>query len=170
MSLTTLFIPLAFIVLVSVILWMIIGGRGHWAAKAAVIVVALHVSIGLWWALGDVEGWPVVGTPPEKFALHAMLVKEPAGDNGAGGAIYLWLTETNEKAKEPRCYKLPYSKELHKELAEAGQKMRGGKRVMGERRKGQRRPRAGGVEYEIHQEYVFYDLPPPAMPQKDPKN
>lgn len=96
---------------------------------------------------------------------------------------------------EPRVYRLPYSEKLHKDLQSVMQKIRQGKTVVGKGKtpgeageegegkgkgkgKGQgngqgngkgkgKNGRGGSMSQE--QEFMFYDLPPFKMPEKDPQ-
>jgi hypothetical protein len=185
----TLCIPLAFIALASLSLWIVIGGKGHWAAKAVVMLLTLYLGVAFWLSLGNVEGWPSPDPLPAKFALHWALVQEPSKNGGDAGAVYLWVTSAGDEPRgaswvvslatarpgEPRAYRLPYSRRLHEKVEGALGKIRAGRKVEGkagglddEDQQGQpgrmddRKPGHDGPD----QDPMFYDMPPPKPPSK----
>jgi len=154
MDLNALGIPVAFVLLAALALWLIILGKGQWWLKMVFVSGILYFAICMWFSLGDLSGWPTNKAVPEKFLVHWMLVREGAKDNPKDtGHIYVWLTELDEedkpkeeepnpwilpfvskqKASEPRAYRLPYSKQLHEQAAQVMQMLRAGKQVVGKR-------------------------------------
>ena len=136
----TLGIPLAFLCMISIIMWYIIGGRGKWWVKVPIIAVVAYLSLGLWYSMNGLLGWPTNASPPEKFQAHWIVVQPPKSDDPNSGAIFLWATDlqpdkssafgsdvpnwvnnvlfpfhSKKKKNDPRLYSLPYSKELHKQ-------------------------------------------------------
>lgn len=90
---------------------------------------------------------------------------------------------------EPRVHRIPYSEKLHQELMQVMQKIRQGKTVVGSAKSGKLgeeggeggdgdgkgkgkgrngKGRDGSMSQE--QEFMFYDLPPFKMPEKEPNN
>ena len=150
-------IPLVFFALFLLTLWFIIGANGHWAIKAAVIAMTLHLCISIGVSLGGFSGWPSEEDLPDKFIVHWIVVEEPAKKTKSGGAIYVWATGVNGGKKEdapsiwkrfflnlsptddglPRAYATPYSKGKHEESNGVLTQIRAGKTVLGERGDGE---------------------------------
>ena len=158
-----------------------------WAYVALAFVVALALVASSWprWAkallvagitgmyflaadtLGGVWGWPSRDRLPERFVLLAAVIEEP-GKSGPG-ALYVWVNalEDGKPVRQPRAYRLPYSKDLHALLDEGMKKVRQGVSQMGsaEPRSGPRGfswLRPGGDEQVVK----IRDLPLPQLPEK----
>ena len=120
-------------------------------------------------AVHAIAGTPSTDALPEHFEMVAALVDEPSENRP--GALYVWVSELpGEKAKvEPRAYRLPYTKKLHREISEGQQRGKGGADQMGtaEPKPG---PAGGGFlglkPGNDEQEITISDLPAPRLPQK----
>lgn len=153
MDLNSLGLPIAFIILASILLWFIIGSKGYWWVKGIAIAITLYFSFAMWASLGDLCGWPSDKQLPHKFQVHWIVIKEPLkGAKADDGAIYMWVKELDLEHKpketarnpyllplvgkpaigEPRVHTLPYSQELHKKAAGALGQIRAGKNVVGQ--------------------------------------
>lgn len=148
----TFAIPLTFIIIASLALWIIIGSKGWWILKAAAVVIASLFSITLWQSLDDVQGWPTTKTIPAKFEIKWIGVEEPNKKTDAPGAIYIWLKDLEpEKTPhswyistrhkningEPRLHKLPYTRQGHEQAMKIQQQIaKGGKFMAGRSGKG----------------------------------
>jgi uncharacterized membrane protein YgcG len=149
-------IPLMFLSIALIVLWFIIGAKGHWALKAAVIAFTLHLCVSVGASLPDFAGWPSSSPVPSKFLVHWLVVKEPDKKTKEPGAIYLWATnlsseeQENEEAwrrflipldftdlSQPRVYKVPYSTESHEKADDVIGRIRDGKTVIGESASGE---------------------------------
>ena len=108
-----------------------------WQAKAGAIVATGGFIVGSLLAVQAMLGWPTERTPPADFRLHAALVEEPDPRRQRPGAIYLWLSEVAPEQDgaeaEPRAHALPYSRELHRAVAEAQRGLEEGRDVWGRR-------------------------------------
>ena len=91
----TIGIPVAFILLTILILWVVIGVKGKWWIKSCLISLTLYFSIGLWVSINGLLGWPTTDSPPQEFEVHWMLVEEPNKKTGDPGAIYMWASDIN---------------------------------------------------------------------------
>lgn len=154
MDTTTLGIPVAFTILTAALLWIIIGGKGHWLVKMGFVTVAMYFAVALWVSLGTLIGWPSREQLPEKFQVHWIVVKEAPAGSKDPSCVYLWVTELDEtnkpkekepnrwlinfsakKAKwEPRSHQTEYSRQLHEEAMMALEMIKEGKMVMGTRK------------------------------------
>lgn len=173
MNASTVFFPLAFLAIAACLGWILAKAKGHWAPKVVLVAIAAGSSIGIWFSLQDVEGWPVSGPPPETFEMHCALIREPTP--AEPGMIYLWATPDHGRSekREPRAYAIPYSKPLHEEMSKAMKDIKKGRRIMGKLKRsmagqdqgkekggegGQPRPR-GMANYKYDAEF-WYPLPP----------
>ena len=138
--------------------------------RASKLVLVLAVT-GLYFVadreLEGVWGWPSRDTLPERFVLLAAVIEEPT--KTSSGALYVWVNalEGNKPAREPRAYRLPYSKNMHALLNEGMKKVRQGVSQMGsaEPKAGQRGLawlRPGSDEQNVK----IRDLPMPQLPEK----
>lgn len=99
------------------LLWHISGVKGFWSIKVLFIIVAGLASLMIWYELLQRAGWPTQDKPPAGSIFISGLVDEPNNATGDRGQIYLWLFTPNSNT--PRGYKLPYSRQLHKEVSNA---------------------------------------------------
>ena len=82
-----------------------------------------------WIGLQNTRGWPSDQTLPSKFELISADVVEPSQLKNIQGNIHLWIKPDEKGA--PRAYILPYTRELHKRLFEARQRLTQGKAQIG---------------------------------------
>jgi hypothetical protein len=137
----------------------------RWPVKAGAIALSLGFLVVGFLALEAMFGWPTEAAPPARFQLHAAVVDEPDRLRGSGGAIYLWLSPQDpgaDRSEPPRAFALPYSRELHEQVARAQAGLQGGRPMegtTGRRRNGQGfGPRSLQVE--------LYEAPPVVLPPK----
>lgn len=151
MELQAIGIPIAFVLLATILLWLLIGAKGHWSLKMVFVAVTLYFSIAMWSSTGDLVGWASSKELPKKFLVHWMIVKEGMKDK-KDSAIFIWATELNKEFKpkeedvnpyfisfvakklaaEPRSYRIDYSREMHEQAMNILRKIRQGKRIVGE--------------------------------------
>lgn len=135
MSSLTIGIPIAFSLIAILLLWFIIGSKGHWSIKFIAIPFTLFFSLVIWNSINYLTGWPCNDPLPEKYLLHWAVVKENRD-------IYILVEETNAKdqdlvflpndfKKQPRLYRLDYNREIHKQLEESRKKIKQGERIIG---------------------------------------
>ena len=127
----------AYVALAVLLLSLNLRAAWPWPVKAAAILVTAGFFAGSFIALQTMLGWPTEQPAPAAFRLHAALVDEPDPRGDEPGAIYLWLSEvdgggTGAEAA-PRVHALPYSRELHKAVAEARRSLDEGSEVRGRR-------------------------------------
>ena len=142
-------IPLVFFSLTGLILWFIIGARGHWGIKAFIILLTLHVCLSVGMSIPNFAGWPSGDRLPDKFLVHWIAIKEPDKKTKEDGYIYIWATTLSQQEKEvegwkqyllsfgvqdftePRAYRTPYTREGHERGEDALKKIKNGEPVMG---------------------------------------
>jgi hypothetical protein len=173
-----------FILLGGLILWFVIGTKGYWSLKMALITLTLCFSLLLSRTMEDVRGWPTDDELPNKFRVHWLVIKEPSKtDHDEKGGIYLWVTDLAGDGKRPRAYRSEYSHEKHEDAQKALGMIMDGKPVAGRRGgegegkgkgdgegggKGQGQGNGtGGGSLSNSPEIIFHELPPPKLPEKD---
>jgi hypothetical protein len=152
-----LVIPLMYLVIVSLTLWVIIATHIHWVSKLLIIIAAIYLSIIIHLSIIGLMGHPTKEKPPDTFQLLSFVVKEPHGNDG--GQIYLLVI--GEKMKEPRLFSMPYSRKLHKQMHELKEKMVKGTPVRG----GFKRNKKSLSQNE--ESPIFHELPPIELPEKN---
>jgi hypothetical protein len=136
-------------------------------AKLALVLAVTGLYFAADRGLADVWGWPAREPLPERFVLLAVVVEEPS--KTSDGALYLWVNglDKGKPVREPRAYRLPYTKDLHALLNEGMKKARQGVTQMGTAEpkrgpKGTSWLRPGSDEQEVK----IRDLPAPQLPEK----
>lgn len=192
MSPATLALPLFLLVLVTLLLWIAIGGRGRWGIKLAMIIVVPAGTLMVWRSLDTYLGWPSPNELPERFIITGMYVREPDPKTGDAGAIYLWVRVPGARtaqllgyrldAREPRAYRLPYDRNLHEQIAQFQRALLSGAMIGGVSRRGHlmgqpgdgqrggQRPGGGGEDGNGRPrgQVELYELPPAQQPDKTP--
>lgn len=187
-------IPAAFLILGGLLLWFLVGARGQWWVKAIFIIIVPLVVVATWLSLNSYKGWPTSSEPTCPLVFLSAEIQEPSANQGTQGHIYLWmrpfasqersiinLFDYKPSSYEPRAYELPYSRELHQALDNIRRASEGKKIILEcdqrqgtSRRSGQGTGETpdGGSSYggftASKQKFIFYELPPPELPQKRP--
>ena len=170
-TIDTAIIPIFFVLLAILVLWFIIGTKGKWAIKAVLIIVVPTLCVWAWLSLDALMGWPVDDIPKGSYNIIWGDVQEPNKSRGIEGSIWVWLKNADEDAdfdlfdqeekhnarREPRAYRLPYTREMHKQMNGIKEALKNGMRVRAkvEGQKGKK----GNQEYD-EPDMKFYMLPP----------
>lgn len=130
----------AFILLASVLLWLLISSKTNVVVKTILIAFVMWYGLVVYYTPKNIMGWPTevssVEKLPEGSWVINILVKEPNKRTGAPGAIFFTVVETGNRSdkkitlnpkeaftykgrSDPRIYKIPYTKDLHKKVAKA---------------------------------------------------
>ena len=146
----TFAIPLTFLIVASLSLWIVIGSKGWWFLKTLVVVGVSLFTIALWHSLHGLQGWPTTETIPNKFEVKWIAVEEPNKKTDAPGAIYVWIKDLEPEktphswymttvhkdiGSEPRLHKMPYSREGHEKTMQIQKQIAGGKKFLGQKGK-----------------------------------
>ena len=100
MDINAIGIPLTFLGLCAIGLWMIIFSKGFWALKTLFITFCLYFSFAMWFSLSDLSGWATSVSMPQKSIIHWVLVQEPSKFNKKDdGGIFVWATEADTENK-----------------------------------------------------------------------
>ena len=145
--LDTFGVPVAFIIVSTLALWVIIGSKGWWWIKMGVATLTILFSISLWHSLESLEGWPTDQPMPNRFEIKWIVVEEPNIKTGDEGQILIWakdlepllreksdipLLHNKGQSNEPRIHRLPYTRELHLQAVQIQKKIAAGGRFFGE--------------------------------------
>ena len=157
-----LFVALAFLAALA-----LVASRWPRWAKALLVAAVTGLYFGAERALDDVWGWPSRHALPERFVLLAAVIEEPT--KTSPGALYVWVNalEQGKPAREPRAFRLAYSKDLHALLSDGMKKVRQGISQMGTAE-----PRSGprGLSWlrpgSDEQNVKIRDLPTAQLPEK----
>ena len=139
----SLAIPFAFILLAAVLCLLLIGSKWKWWQKLALILIVPAFGLIVWGAIESYKGWPSKADPPRRSLVHWVLIREADPAHGDPGAIYVWLSpleegrsgvhnplEYDSPGGEPRAYKLPYTRSLHKGMQRAQRMLQEGRPVV----------------------------------------
>ena len=130
----------AYILIISMLLWLFITSRTALVLKIIIIPIAMWYGLVLYYTPENLMGWPVNISsasllPGDAFVISTS-IKEPSKKTSDPGAIFITVIETNKNSEvvfslspkdafvyrgngEPRTYKIPYSKELHEKIIKA---------------------------------------------------
>ena len=130
-----------YVLLIGMLGWFVIGAKGKWWAKGTMIAMSLWFGLTLFYTVHNFMGWPTLEqVNNERSQILYFQIREPSKKYDDVGAIYLWvrILRSNEEPeaksfqelmnpmtwflytdkRAPRAYKLPYTKEVHKQLEE----------------------------------------------------
>ena len=134
MSTTILSIVVSYVILGLLLLIFNLKTSYHWLVKSIMIVSVTFFYILTYNSFKEILGWPTKGNLPERFRLVGAQIYEPNAVTNSEGAIYIWITNMNEKSglSTPRSLEIPYSKEIHQKISKALVNIKNGVPQMGE--------------------------------------
>jgi len=192
----TITIPLVVTVLVSAMLWIIIGyhTKGHWAVKSLFVVLTYIVVAMLWVAIDDFFGWASTKMPKNDFKLEGVVIEEPSSRN-EDGFITMAIRPTGEGWQnsgisineisgyqpdqyEPKLIKMPYNEETAEHFRMLQGRLMKGIPVFGRmvKKKGGGLPGNNGKDGKGKlgerdtPSFEFHEVPPPNMVPKSISN
>jgi hypothetical protein len=125
----------------------------NWLARLPLLAATPLLAVAVWWQLSARDGWPAGARPADGSAFVAGLVRSPTPNDP--GAIFLWTQPPGTTT--PRAYRLPYTPELERQVAQAASQAKKGVRVGVRLKAGKKRQHGGkGAKAVLH----FYRLPP----------
>lgn len=162
-------LTVTYILIVTLLLWFLIGSKGIWSLKFVAIAATLYLGLFINIFIKDHLGFSVEKTLPNKFEVYQVVVDEPT-------SIFFFIND-----KEPRLYKVPYTKPLHKTGQGIQDLLKQGKRVIvdmqGEKGDGEEEGKGGtkgekgkkgkgkgqkgnpGESWKGHEEPIYFELP-----------
>ena len=162
-------VTILYVLLMILLSWTIIGIKGRWITKGFIMAIAIWFSVTLYHSFHNFMGWPSEETIATKYSeLIWFQIKEPSKITNYPGAIFLWVREIPKSEKTegltlrqltnpmvwftypdesaPRAYKIPYSKEKHRELRKAAEGRKTGVKTYVEVKKGEKVPGEPGQQ------------------------
>lgn len=126
-------LPIFLLISFGIVLWLLVWARGHWFTKATYIATVFSTIGILWLSIPSFFGWsayPMESIYNKPVTVLGVYIEEPSPNSDGG--IHLTLYSRSEdhenyilkifghpiEAGKPRLYRLPYSRELHKNIVE----------------------------------------------------
>lgn len=172
-------IPLGFLILAGLLAWFLAETKGRWALKAILTACVALYSLETWSALDSYLGWPSREAMPQRSLMISAIVREPNLSKGDAGGIYLWVIPIGRedpdpfaydpKPAEPRAYRIPYSRAVHEQVAQAMQAMRQNGRPILIERLGEPGLAGGRQGFDDDGGLRMREMPPPSIPEKPPR-
>jgi len=123
-----LWILVTYLILISLLLWVVIGAKGKWWIKALLILATIWFGFYLDEKLNDLKGWPYLAELPYRFEVKWAGAKEPNQRTSDPGTLYFLVTTNTET---PRLYQIEYSRQGHRLVEKMMMKLREGGRIVG---------------------------------------
>ena len=170
--------PLAIVFVLVLLSWFIIKVKIKIYVKFLLITATTLVFFGVWSSITNLKGWAAEDQMPEKYQVHWVIIEEPSKMTGGGGGIFIIVTDmkksggkeinlyVKDNTKEPRLYKIPYSRQLHERSQQMIKGLKKGKKYYGvSKKKGKKNKK--GMNYQHDIEPKFYNMPKPVLPEKE---
>ena len=124
----------AFILLATVTAWNTVRTRGWLGLKFVSIGILIWYGFVVYFTVPQIMGWAIEKDLPANSKIISVRIIEPRGE--CEGAMYFWMSQKPDHEKDalnllrpdkfliytggvqPRAYKIPYDRELHKKLLE----------------------------------------------------
>jgi hypothetical protein len=137
----------------------------RWALRLPLLAATPVLALAVWWQLTERDGWPTRSHPSDGSSFVAGVVQAPSPGNA--GAIYLWTQPPHSAA--PRSYRLPYSRELERQVGAAARAAKRGSHVglRSARPTTHAKGRGRGDADVRTSPFHFYRLPSPTSEAKD---
>ena len=163
-------ITVAYVALAVLLLSLNVYSRWPAWVKLSAIVLTGTLYYVTYLSVEGLSGWPARNALPKEFVMLSSYVKEPDKTKNSEGEVYLWVLplEKEHASSAPRGYRLPYSPLLHREIEEAGKRLRRGIKQLGKTEMVKGKVQEGEQTWlDGHVErIVIYDLPDPELPEK----
>ena len=129
MDYNTLLFTALYVLVISIVLWIVSYTKGNIGIKILSILVLFVSTFTILSRLDNLTGYPSYGELPEKFRVHSILVDEPSN-------IFVWVSDRSNRDEPPQSFRLEYSKEAHKNAQKINMMLRKGKFVHGTNKNG----------------------------------
>lgn len=140
---------IALILIAFIISLFFIFLKGKWYIKVITTAAAFILVFGTISVWKNIQGTPKITTNLEGLLVKAYIIREPQKDHP--GKIWLWAVDPNGN-DEPMNFETPYSKQLHRELAE--------NRGLKEGRAQRFRKKQGDQTWESDKQFQLFDPDP----------
>ena len=176
-SLGVIGIIISYVVIAVLLLSLNLASRWMWWVKAMAIIVTAGFFYESYVSLNNILGYATEQPPPERFQILWMLAREPDKKTADPGAIFLWADELgpdNRPRGNPRAYKLPYDRPLHKEsstvrqqIGEEGMEMMGTTQLSDKDSAATGSNPAGAGQDDMSSQFKIEEMPAPPMIPKE---
>ena len=131
MTISIVGLALAYVFLLFLVLLAIF--RSEMGPGLKLLLTALCLGFYLWHysALQRYPGWPATEELPARFELISSYSVEPDLKKDRAGGLYLWLRDLDADNSDPRAYRLPYQKALHRKIDDTLRRQQAGERFVG---------------------------------------
>lgn len=168
---------LAFFILASLLLWVVVYAHGPWVLKLVTIVVVPAFMFAIWFGFNSFSGYPYQTTTwPTRALFVSGYYVDPDPATHTKGAIYVWVvlpktTRLNPFSYnphgDPRAYKLPYTEQDAEQVQKAMLATSKGKGVeIRSKKNGVKGKHGGGASTGTKSHVTAYVLPPVTPQQK----
>lgn len=155
-------ITIGFILIAAFTAWSIIAVKGRILFKFIGTFILIYYGIAVFFSVKNILGWPIESNLPANAKIISVRIIEPSQDHEGG--MWFWLNEKPDYQKDffnglrpdkifiytgsiqPRAYKIPYDKKLHKKLFETQKQGSGGGKFLQTGKKGVKRAGEGSVD------------------------
>jgi hypothetical protein len=169
----------SYLLLCALLLLVLVPRQVAWWGKLPIIVLTPLMTFAVWSAAATFSGWPTDAAPAARSVFVWGAVYEPNQATRDNGEILLWLIPLDYRGsllgyqpngREPRSYRLPYSRQLHEQVSQAVAETKAGQQVEFDRFKSKQhgepgragRSAGGGTQVP---KWAFRAHPlPPAIP------
>ena len=122
-----------FIVVVSILYFLLLKTQLSVAAKALALILVSVFFVVQYKSLQQFLGWPSTARLPDEFVLIATDVREPNKQTGDPGIMYWWVRESSDPTQPPRVYELPYKVEMQHKTEEVIHQQKQGAQYIGKK-------------------------------------
>ena len=126
MTIGIISIAFSYLLIVTVLFWMFSEFPKSKLACAFFVPLCIWYSLVLVFYIHSLFGYPSTDPIPDGAIVKGIHINEPS--KGYDGVMCFWMINTEDYGKvdaEPRAYKMPYDRELHKQLIREGSKKSG---------------------------------------------
>ena len=134
---------IAFLLLAIVTAWNTIRTKGGIGIKIVSISILIWYGFVVYFTIPQIMGWPADKDLPADSKIISARIVEPQGEEK--GAMYFWISQKPDHMRDalnllrpdkfliytgsiqPRSYRIPYDRELHKKLLESQKQQKGQK-------------------------------------------
>jgi hypothetical protein len=173
-------LPVAIIFILILLSWFIIKVKIKTYVKLILITITFLVFFGVWNSVVNLKGWASQSQLPDKYLIQWIVIEEPGKLTREGGGIFILASDmeksenediniyVKDNTKEPRLYRIPYSRQMHQDSQDIIKGLKKGKKYYGTNGKesDKENKKKNGMNYKHKIEPKFYDMPKPKLPNK----
>ena len=131
MLMSIISLALAYVFLLLLLFLVLLESKLATSLKFALVVFVSGFYIWHYNALQAYRGWPAEQQLPEKFEMLGRVIVEPNLKRDEEGGIFLWVRDLEQVQIQPRAYRLPYSRDVHRKVDDTLKRQQQGQRFVG---------------------------------------